>query len=69
MAAGKKVSWIPADTVEDLSGSTTRTEYMAEDYYFCSSASFLNEFVTCGDGVPSNGPPEDTTFNLLHAAN
>lgn len=42
---------------------------MAEGYYTCTSAAFLVPYDGCGDGVPSNGPPEDNAFNKLHAAN
>ena len=64
-----KVSWIPADTIKDESGDTARVEYMAEGYYTCSSASFLTTYNGCGDGVPSNGPPEVSVFNDLHSSN
>ena len=46
---------------------------MAEGYYSCSSAAVLVPYSGCGDGVPSNGPPESTgtkgVFNKLHNAN
>lgn len=42
---------------------------MAEGYYTCSSAAFLVEYDGCGDGVPSNGPPDASAYNLLHAIN
>lgn len=64
-----KVSWIPANTVVDQSGNTARVEYIPEGYYSCTSASFLTEYDGCGDGVPSNGPPEVTYFNSLHRSN
>ena len=64
-----KVSWIAANTIIDESGATTRIEYIPEGYYSCTSASFLVEYDGCGDGVPSNGPPEDNAFNKLHQAN
>ena len=67
--AQTKVSWIPADTVVDEAGNTDRVEYIAEGYYSCTSASFLVAYDGCGDGVPSNGPPEDNVFNKLHRAN
>ena len=47
----------------DESGSTERTEYIAQGYYWCTSASFLAPYTTCGDGVPSNGRPAVTTDN------
>ena len=52
-----------------MSGDTARTEYIAEGYYQCTSASFLVAYDGCGDGVPSNGPPEDNAFNKLHVSN
>lgn len=67
--ANHKVSWIAADTVEDLAGNTDRVEYIAEGYYSCTSASFLVAYSGCGDGVPSNGPPEANAFNLSHPKN
>lgn len=58
-----KVSWIAANTILDESGDTDRpTEYMTEGYYTCSSAAFLLEYDGCGDGVPSNGPPDSSAY-------
>ena len=63
--AQRKVSWVPPDTLVDESGNTARTEYLAAGYYTCTSASFLVAYDGCGDGVPSNGPPEVSAFNQL----
>ena len=65
----RKVAWIPANTIKDESGDTGRAEYMPEGYYTCTSASFLTPYDGCGDGVPSNGPPEVSAFNAAIRAN
>jgi len=44
-------------------------EYIPEGYYTCTSASYLASYNGCGDGVPSNGPPEVNAFNALLASN
>ena len=35
--AGKKVTWVPADTIKDESGDTARVEYLPAGYYTCES--------------------------------
>ena len=60
----KKVTWVPANTIKDESGDTTRTaEYIAQGYYICESQAFLASYKGCGDGVPSNGPPPESALN------
>lgn len=57
----QKVTWVPANTIKDESGDTARlAEYIAEGYYVCESQAFLTPYSGCGDGVPSNGPPDKT---------
>jgi len=60
------VSWIGENEVKDESGSTARAEYMPKGYYTCTSSAFLVPYIGCGDGVPSNGPPDVSVFNAKH---